>query len=1058
MTVSKRSLEEDEDNCPTTTSSSTSSFRNVSACNRCRLRKNRCDQRLPACASCEKARVKCVGYDPITKREIPRSYVYYLESRVKYLERLLKDTSIDFLTPDNFNPDLEASGAPDKQKRPSDNGPYDNSPSAAGADTSGKDEKYDREKLTKLVSNIGMVSVQGASDPRFLGSTSGISFARVVFAAVKSSMSGASSERGSARGSKATLQAAAVSGGTSMRDSFFGLHTKPTIKQAPFPDRELGLKLAELYFEHANPQIPILHRGEFMKMFERVYQDDERNRTARESYMLNIVYAIGSGIIMGSSESGDSPESEDNGPAAKPPSPPSNKRRRLTAVQHQPEEYHASAIIHLESFLGANSAAERPEGFGGGLEELQAVLLLAGFALLRPVAPGLWYIVGVAVRLGVDLGLHYEDGLGIDSPVVETDGRSRKPSSESSESANANSQRVDAKERGRRQWVRDLRRRLWWCVYSFDRLVSTCVGRPFGITDQVITTEFPSLLDDKYITREGFITPPNGSEKPSYKCVTYHYIRLRLLQSEILQVLQYKQAQQVRANGANQTNAFMHTGLPSPFLSGFADFRSWRVDIDRRLWEWKESAPSQIDAGVQFSPLFLELNYWQAVIMLYRQSLIIPSALAGELGDTNGDVTSPSTMVEDREDEDTVYLKVAEAGQKVLKIYRQLHRVHLVNYTFLATHHLFMAGISFLYAIWHSTAVRSHLVSMLHPGFVFLLTFDPQTLDDVDFTVLAATSVLGDLIDKCPPAEACRDAFDRMSKATIQMCMSTTGFGSASRVAQYQSTISPISSRADESSDTEMGSSGYQGGGYFQRHSRRSAPRFDMNLRDLFSDEETDVRSFGRISNQIGRPGHLQQQLLQQDHLHQRQSLQQQQEQQHQHQHQHQQLLQQDHHHRQHKQHIKPEPSVSPTTRTHDPPQPQVFNPNDPTINPPITLSPQSHHSHVQHQHQQHQVQVSPYQLTNTHPYSNFASSISNTYPDLGPFSDLDFLDSFPVQGASSGLTGIHGNGQGDVGGGASSGLDLGFGMGFDGNHDWSEGSGVDLFDGFFFGGSGGGL
>lgn len=49
-----------------------SNFRNVSACNRCRLRKNRCDQRLPSCASCEKANVKCVGYDPITKREIPR--------------------------------------------------------------------------------------------------------------------------------------------------------------------------------------------------------------------------------------------------------------------------------------------------------------------------------------------------------------------------------------------------------------------------------------------------------------------------------------------------------------------------------------------------------------------------------------------------------------------------------------------------------------------------------------------------------------------------------------------------------------------------------------------------------------------------------------------------------------------------------------------------------------------------------------------------------------------------------------------------------------------------
>jgi hypothetical protein len=49
-----------------------SNFRNVSACNRCRLRKNRCDQNLPSCASCEKASVACVGYDPITKKEIPR--------------------------------------------------------------------------------------------------------------------------------------------------------------------------------------------------------------------------------------------------------------------------------------------------------------------------------------------------------------------------------------------------------------------------------------------------------------------------------------------------------------------------------------------------------------------------------------------------------------------------------------------------------------------------------------------------------------------------------------------------------------------------------------------------------------------------------------------------------------------------------------------------------------------------------------------------------------------------------------------------------------------------
>jgi len=331
-----------------------------------------------------------------------------------------------------------------------------------------------------------MVSVQGASDPRYLGSTSGISFARVVFAAVKSSVAGSLSDRGSNRGHK--LAASAVDNGTSMRDSFFGLQTKPTICPAPFPDRELGTRLTELYFEHANPQIPILHRGEFTAMLERVYTSGERNRTSRESYMLNIVFAIGAGIILGSSDVDASSASDHtSSPSTLRSSPPRHKKRRLAGVQHQPEEYHASAIVHLENFLASTPAADRPDGFGGALEELQAVLLLASFALLRPVAPGLWYIVGVAVRLGVDLGLHYEDGVGIDGqgPESHSMGKSHRSPERHGNSPTAatgmssHASKVNTKERGRRQWVRDLRRRLWWCVYSLDRLVSTCVGRPF---------------------------------------------------------------------------------------------------------------------------------------------------------------------------------------------------------------------------------------------------------------------------------------------------------------------------------------------------------------------------------------------------------------------------------------------------------------------------------------------------------------------------------------------------------------------------------------------------
>ena len=39
---------------------------------------------------------------------------------------------------------------------------------------------------------------------------------------------------------------------------------------------------------------------------------------------------------------------------------------------------------------------------------------------------------------------------------------------------------------------------------------------------------------------------------------------------------------------------------------------------------------------------------------------------------------------------------------------------------------------------------------------------------------------------KCPPAEACRDAFERMSRATINLCLSTTGFASSSTAFKTQ--------------------------------------------------------------------------------------------------------------------------------------------------------------------------------------------------------------------------------------------------------------------------------
>lgn len=224
----------------------------------------------------------------------------------------------------------------------------------------------DQARIQEGRQGPGMPNVVGSTKPRSLASTSGVSFARVVLAAVQHSVSDRTSIPDRPTGRRLSLPTT----GTSMRDSFFGLHTKPTIRPAPFPSEEIGRKLVNLFFEISNPQIPILHRGEFMEVFERIYSTNPADRLPRELYLVNIVFAIGSGVIM---DDGAKMEGHGAGHAA--------GGGHATSAQAEPEGYHASAIVHLESCL-SNS--------GGGLEVLQAVLLLANFALLRPVPPGLW--------------------------------------------------------------------------------------------------------------------------------------------------------------------------------------------------------------------------------------------------------------------------------------------------------------------------------------------------------------------------------------------------------------------------------------------------------------------------------------------------------------------------------------------------------------------------------------------------------------------------------------------------------------------------------------------
>jgi hypothetical protein len=618
-----------------------SSFRNVSSCNRCRLRKTRCDQRLPRCQACEKAGARCVGYDAAKKKEIPRSYVFFLEDRVDYLVGVLIAHRIRFKAGASFD---EFAVESDPESSPSRGSDYERA-LANGMD----DGQFERHGIATPETYPDFDARDGSLDPEVLSEKE--------------------HKRG-IRSKESALHAATNSGsGHRIRESLSAPQAaKPDADCPGLPERIVAEKLIDCYFEYANPQMPALSKVEFMELFYRTYSGDDRS--PRTLYFLHIVFAIGAGITF-----------DDRASANSDLSARSVKRRRVSSRQCQPLDYHASAIKCLE--LSLESCDDR----FCKLQELQAVILLAHFALLQPVAPGPAHLTEVAVRTAVNMDLYCED---------ETDAGFTDES--------RNHRLATHQDR-----AQDLRRRLWWCAYSLDRMITPYIGRPFSISDQVVTAEFPSMMDEHI---------PRG--EPRSKHITHHYFKLRQLQSEIHEVLQYQLA---RAKASNKSNACVNA---SPSFRSFESFHSWRRDVNRRLDEWKRGIPDQ-RAGVCFPVVLLELDYWQTINLLYRQNIGVPAKL-----DEMMPATDPARCSADEAHlEDSVCLKVAEASGKVLQLYRLMHHVRLVNYTYLAAHSIFLAGMdnslhcaaysnsvyagsSFLFTIWHSPLIRSQLVRDLH--------------------------------------------------------------------------------------------------------------------------------------------------------------------------------------------------------------------------------------------------------------------------------------------------------------------------------------------------------
>lgn len=686
--------------------------RSISACKRCRKKKIKCSHDFPRCTACIKANAECVSLDPATGREIPRSYIVHLESRVSELENYIRDSLAssdaspaqtlptdhqqrlqpDIASASSTNTHLSTthSNTPNFVSPPS----YKNNTPASTDNADNASQSENNDSIIDTIHNYNPTKSKDDSSRPTTFSGNGISFSKLMFAALHFKDTAETRDKERRRSS---AMAAAAAGSALMTN------TKPPIDPttvvmssfsknvALLPPKQQALDFLSLYFAQPNSQLPIFHREEFLANYFIPIYGKIPETAAFASKDTSIDWGRLPDIAENDTwyyqytrlldaETGVDPDMDPFQFSAKV-SVPRRFRKALyftnivfaiaSSTWHLQfpseisENFKNAALLHIED---AYSSINR-------LESLQAMLCLTLYSLMRPCVPGVWYLSGSSLRLCIDLGLHN-----------------------------------DSTSSGAEPATRDMRRRLFWCCYSLDRQICVYLGRPFGIPEESIKVPFPSVLDDSMINPEMTqmtLNIKNPSEVFSYKHIAITMFKIRQLQAEI------------------QSTLYDKKEIPRIFPS----LSAWLADISSRLNDWRADIPHITKKmNCAFTTEFFDLNYYHARMMLHG---LAPARYVLTVND---------------------FIKLAEASKETLFTFYKLWNHGALNYTWAVTQNVFMAHMNFLYAIFHNDEVRN-----------------ATSLNEIKKLSRYASITLKSLINRCNAAEQCLEVLSILSQAVIKL-------------------------------------------------------------------------------------------------------------------------------------------------------------------------------------------------------------------------------------------------------------------------------------------------
>ncbi|KAK6522863.1 hypothetical protein TWF281_002293 [Arthrobotrys megalospora] len=437
------------------------------ACDRCKIRKIRCDGLSGGCSPCRQNNTECRTTDRISHRAVPRGYIEQLEKKCADYEAKIKDMEAllqagGLASPGNKSHDGSSTSGSNVGWNPGDKDQWrtGRSPNREDNDPHGRPAFLIRKSGAQA--HVGMYT--GNS---YMTSTRASALSVLGISIDLADLQGVQEPARS-------LNYVPVDGHMDFRDvnplddslqSFLmstSGHAPASVLRLSLPSKEEALMLIEWNWMATQPYLPIVHKPTFLAEFHRMY-DIPDYRTSPASLVITHMICAMSMYFM------------------------AKRDIKVDDQSQQPDLIRAYRHYHFSlSFLNLLLA-------GGTLEDCQALVYLLAFTR-GFTRPGPAYILSKVTTATIfELRLN----------------RSLKKQHERAGTA------LNVLED-------EMRKRVFWTGVSIDVGISAKLNRPIGVFPTDYDVEYPARIEDEYITEAGFTQEPlhpNGEGRCSFDVV-----------------------------------------------------------------------------------------------------------------------------------------------------------------------------------------------------------------------------------------------------------------------------------------------------------------------------------------------------------------------------------------------------------------------------------------------------------------------------------------------------------------------------------------------------------